>query len=235
MFKIYTIVGKRNRGRLMGKFLKFLLILIIIGAIAFVTFFGIQRYVDNFASGKIITPERAPVCDAVMVLGAMVHGETPSPILADRLDYAFELYKNGKAKKILVSGDHGREEYDEVNAMKQYLLDKDVPEEDIFMDHAGFNTYDSMYRAKEVFQVETMIISTQEFHINRALYLAEKIGIEAYGYPSKDKALYNMKVLNVREGLAKIKAFIDADILKRDPKFGGEAIPISGSGLLTEG
>jgi len=170
-----------------------------------------------------------------MVLGAMVHGETPSPVLEDRLLFAYELYKTGKAKKILVSGDHGREEYDEVNAMKQFLLDKEVPAEDIFMDHAGFNTYDSMYRAKEVFQVRTLIISTQKFHINRALYLAEKMGIEAYGYPSPDKDLYNMEVLNTREGLAKVKAFLDADILKRKPKFGGEAIPISGSGLLTEG
>ena len=219
----------------MKKFFKFLLILIIIAAISFVCYFAIQRYVDNFANGKIVTPDTAPVCDAVMVLGAMVHGETPTPILEDRLLHAYELYKSGKAKKILVSGDHGRIEYDEVNAMKQYLIDKDVLPEDIFMDHAGFNTYDSMYRAKEVFQVETLLISTQKFHINRALYLASKIGIEAYGYPSPDKNIYAMEVLNTREALAKIKAFLDADILKRKPKFGGEAIPISGSGLLTEG
>ena len=219
----------------MKRFFKFLLSLIMLAAIGFIAFFGIQRYVDNFARDKLVTANNAPVCDAVMVLGAMVHGETPSPVLEDRLLFAYELYKTGKAKKILVSGDHGREEYDEVNAMKQFLLDKEVPAEDIFMDHAGFNTYDSMYRAKEVFQVRTLIISTQKFHINRALYLAEKMGIEAYGYPSPDKDLYNMEVLNTREGLAKVKAFLDADILKRKPKFGGEAIPISGSGLLTEG
>ena len=219
----------------MKKFFKFVLILLMIAAVLFVAFFGVQKYIDDFARGKLVTPQSAPECDAVMVLGALVDGGDPSPILEDRLDHAFELYRNGKVKKILVSGDHGRVDYDEVNAMKQYLIDKDVPIDDIFMDHAGFDTYDSMYRAKEVFQVETLIISTQKFHINRALYIATKMGIEAYGYPSPDKDIYAMKYLNNRERLAKIKAFIDTDILKRDPKFGGEAIPISGSGTLTEG
>ena len=204
--------------------------------IAILSFFAIQLYIDRYAQDLIVTPETAPDSDAVMVLGAFVYSNgIPSPVLQDRLLYAYELYENGRAKKILVSGDHGTKEYDEVNAMRDFLMERGVPREDIFMDHAGFDTYDSMYRAKEIFQIKTLLISTQEFHMNRALYIARRMGIEAYGYPSPDKDIYNMEVLNLRESLAKVKAFLDVDILRRKPKFGGEAIPIWKSGVLTEG
>jgi len=204
--------------------------------IAILSFFAIQLYIDRYAQDLIVTPETAPDSDAVMVLGAFVYSNgIPSPVLQDRLLYAYELYEKGKAKKILVSGDHGTKEYDEVNAMRDFLMERGVPREDIFMDHAGFDTYDSMYRAKEIFQIKTLLISTQEFHMNRALYIARRMGIEAYGYPSPDKDIYNMEVLNLRESLAKVKAFLDVDILRRKPKFGGEAIPIWKSGVLTEG
>lgn len=210
--------------------------LAIIMLVGVLSFFGIQIYIDTYAGNYMVTPESAPVSDAVMVLGAFVYesGE-PSPVLQDRLLYAYELYSKGKAKKILVSGDHGTKEYDEVNAMRSFLIEKGVPKEDIFMDHAGFDTYDSMYRAKEIFQVETLLISTQEFHIKRAIYLARRMGMDAYGYPSQDKAYYNMKYLNSRERLAKIKAFFDVDILRRKPKFEGVAIPIWKDGTVTEG
>ena len=128
-----------------------------------------------------------PESDAVMVLGAKVYNNgKPSPVLRDRLDYGYELYAQGKVKKILVSGDHGQIDYDEVNIMKDYLIEKGVPREDIFMDHAGFNTYDSMYRAKAIFCIETLLISTQDFHIARSIYIARKLGIDAYGYPFKN-------------------------------------------------
>jgi len=113
------------------------------------------------------------------VLGAQVYSDgTPSPVLRDRLDYALVLYNSGKANKILVSGDHGTKGYDEVNVMKAYLMEKGVPREDIFMDHAGFDTYDSMHRAKSVFCVESLLISTQDFHIKRAIYIGRRLGID---------------------------------------------------------
>jgi len=170
-----------------------------------------------------------------MILGARVYsGGRPSPILRDRLDYGYELYAQGKAKKILVSGDHGQTDYDEVNVMKDYLMEKGVPREDIFMDHAGFNTYDSMYRAKAIFEIETLLICTQDFHIARSVYLARSMGIEAYGYPCEDKPTYGMNRLKLRESFARLKAFTD-NIVKRKPKYLGETIPISGDGILTEG
>jgi len=172
--------------------------------------------------------------DAVMVLGAKVYDdETPSPILQDRLNYGYAVYEKGLAPKIIVSGDHGRVDYNEVKAMKQYLMNKGVPEEDIFMDHAGFSTYDSMYRARDIFCVKSLIICTQEYHTYRSLYIASRLGLEAQGYPAPDimaKKAYN----NLRESLARVKAVLDVEILHREPKYLGEAIPISGSGLLTD-
>jgi vancomycin permeability regulator SanA len=198
------------------------------------SFFAIQIYVVQSTKNYVITDaESAPVCDAVMVLGALVYDSGPSPLLRDRLDYGLELYMLGKAKKILVSGDHGQSDYDEVNAMRQYLLDKGVPSEDIFMDHAGFNTYDSMYRAKEIFGIESLLISTQEFHINRSIYIARGLGIDAYGYQCEDPP-YGMKKQYVREYMERVKAFVDVAI-KRPPKYLGDPIPIDGDGSSTEG
>ena len=210
-------------------------LVLICVAVAIVYLTAAHFYVDAVSSGYMVDVSSAPASDAVMVLGALVYSNgTPSAVLQDRLDYAHEIYTAGKAKKILVSGDHGTAEYDEVNTMKQYLLDKGVPEDDIFMDHAGFDTYDSMHRAKHVFEVDTLIISTQEFHIARAVYCARQLGIDAYGYPSPDKPEYGMTMLYIRESLARAKAVLDTDILRRSPVFGGEAIPISGSGMLTQ-
>ena len=198
-------------------------------------FFSIQAYIKGFAKPYVISnPDDAPVSDAVMVLGAYVDsGGRPSLVLRDRLDYGYELYAQGRAGKIIVSGDHGQKEYNEVAAMRDYLLEKGVPREDIFMDHAGFNTYDSMYRAKEIFGVETLLIATQEFHISRSVYIARKLGMEAYGYPSPDRSVLRMGLYNRRESLARVKAFWDV-LIKRQPRFLGDAIPIGGDGGLTE-
>jgi len=203
--------------------------------LAGLSFFGVQLYIAQFTKKYIIQDiSEAPESDAVMVLGALVFSSgRPSPVLRDRLDFGYELYAQGKAKKILVSGDNGQIEYDEVNVMKDYLMEKGVPREDIFMDHAGFNTYDSMYRAKEIFCVETLLISTQDFHMGRALYIARKLGIEAYGYPNGNKGIY-MTRMQLRESFARVKAVMDV-ALKRKPKYLGEKIPIDGDGILTEG
>ena len=197
-------------------------------------FFGVQIYMAQSTKAYILSdPSEAPESDAVMVLGALVFGSgRPSPTLRDRLDYGYELYALGKAKKIIVSGDHGQKDYNEVGAMRDYLLEKGVPREDIFMDHAGFNTYDSMYRAKEIFGVENLLISTQDFHIARSVYIARRMGISAYGYPCVD--IGNGRHNRMRESLARVKAVIDTGI-RRKPRFLGESIPISGDGILTEG
>lgn len=199
-------------------------------------FFSIQFYISSFSRKYCITVENAPVSDAVLVLGALVYDDnTVSPVLKDRLDYAHALYNSGKVKKFLLSGDHGTKDYDEVNAMSNYLLSRGIPPEDIFMDHGGFNTYDSLYRAKHVFLVNSLIISTQNFHMGRSLYIGRKLGIDAYGYPSLDKAMYNMPYLYFRESLARIKAVFDTEIIKRKSKFLGPQMPIWGNGEVTKG
>lgn len=219
----------------MNKFKKLLKILLIPVIIIIAGFLGVQIYIDSYSEPYIINEKNAPICDAVMVLGASVYPDgTPSPVLEDRLRYAYDLYVSGKAPKILVSGDHGEKDYDEVNTMRNYLIKMGIPKEDIFMDHAGFDTYDSMYRAKTIFKIEKLLVSTQKFHISRAVYIARKLGLDAYGYPCEDKSIYNMQYLYFRESLAKVKAVIETDILKRSSKYGGEAIPIWKSGTLTE-
>ncbi len=105
---------------------------------------------------------------------------SPSLMLADRLEKGIELYESGASARLLMSGDHGRSEYDEVNTMKAFAVEQGVPSEAVFMDHAGFSTYDSIYRAKDVFQAEKIIVVSQEYHLSRALYIAERLGLDAY-------------------------------------------------------
>lgn len=201
-----------------------------------VFFMAAQVYVKDLARPYLYEVDTVPVCDAILVLGARVYeNNTPSPVLKDRLEYAYSLYQAKKAPKIIVSGDHGTEGYDEVNTMLEYLLGKGVLREDIFLDHAGFDTYDSVYRAKEIFLCKSVIISTQDFHISRAVYVARAIGLEAYGAPCPDKAIYNMAYNNARETLARTKAIFDAEIFKRTSKYLGEPIPVWGDGSVTDG
>lgn len=197
-------------------------------------FAAVQALVINTAGPAIKPLDELEPADAVLVLGARVYEDgTPSHILQYRLDYGLAVYEAGLVPKIIVSGDHGNKDYNEVRAMKQYLLDRGVPKEDIFMDHAGFDTYDSMYRARDVFCVQSLIVSTQRYHLYRSVYIAKQLGLEVQGYAAPDittKKLYN----NLRESLARVKAVLDVDLLHRSPKYLGEAIPISGSGLETE-
>lgn len=214
---------------------KWLQIALCLAILGIVIILSICLYVEATGKAYLVTPENAPATDAILILGARVYSnDTPSPLLQDRLDYGYTLYAENKANRIIVSGDHGRKDYDEVNAMKNYLLAKGVPQEHIFLDHAGFNTYDSLYRAKEIFGVKSLIVCTQEFHMPRALYIGRRLGLEAYGYAAPDKASYHMAYNNFREKLAQVKAFLETDILHRKPKYLGNVIPIQGSGLPTQ-
>ena len=173
--------------------------------------------------------------DCVMVLGAGVWGDYPSPMLGERLDFGISVFETGVTDRILMSGDHGKETYDEVNVMKNYAIEDDIPSDCIFMDHAGFSTYESMYRARDVFQVKKMIIVTQEYHLYRAIYDARKLGIDAYGVKA-NKLIYSKDVQafnNCRESLARTKDFIWC-IFKPLPTYLGEEIPITASGSLTD-
>lgn len=165
---------------------------------------------------------------AAIVLGCGVRDDgTPSPMLRDRLDATAYLYKAGLVDKILVSGDHGQEEYDEVTTMFRYLVSAGVPDYVIFVDHAGFSTYDSMYRAHSIFKINRAFVITQTYHLYRALYIGNNLDMECYGIAS-DQERYMGKVLREgREVLARDKDFVKT-LVKARPKLGGEAIPISG-------
>lgn len=170
--------------------------------------------------------------DCIIVLGAGIWGDKPSPMLEDRLLEGINLYNNNVSNKIIMSGDHGREEYDEVNIMKNYAIEKGVPSENIFMDHAGFSTYESIYRAKEIFKAKKVVIVTQKYHLYRALYIANQLGLEAYGVGSDPRKYVGATYRELREILARDKDFIKC-IFKPEPTYLGETIPVSSNGNAT--
>jgi len=199
---------------------------------------GTNLYIISKTDNKIISASEATELDdvdCILVLGCFVRPDgSPSNMLYDRLDVGTTLYLDGAAPKVLMSGDHGRTEYDEVNNMKQFALDRDIPSEDIFMDHAGFSTYDSMYRARDIFGCKKIIIVTQEYHLFRALYVAESLGVEAYGVAADSREYVGQWTRDIREVAARTKDFFMV-AFDMDPVVLGDAIPISGNGNLTNG
>ena len=171
--------------------------------------------------------------DCILVLGCGLRPDgEPTQMLKDRLDEAVALYKQGMAPKLLMSGDHGRVQYDEVNKMKEYAMAQGIPSEDIFMDHAGFSTYESAYRAKEIFQVQSMIVVTQQYHLYRAVYDGNSLGIDTWGVPAKKVRYGGQTRRDLREVLARNKDLFYC-MIKPEPTYLGEAIPVSGNGNVT--
>ena len=172
--------------------------------------------------------------DCILVLGALVYDESRlSPILKDRVETAVRLYEAGKANRLLLSGDHGQKDYDEVNAMMHYAVSRGVPREDIFLDHAGFSTYESLYRARDVFCVESVIIVTQQFHLSRSVYIARGLGLDAHGVSADLRRYADEQKNNTRESFARLKDFFYVNIFLPKPKYLGDAIPIYGESHLT--
>ncbi len=171
--------------------------------------------------------------DCIIVLGCLVKADgTPSDMLRDRLDRGIALYQQNVAPKILMSGDHGQPEYDEVNVMKQYAIDAGVPSEDIFMDHAGFSTYETMYRAKEIFGAERVLVVTQEYHLYRAVYIARQLGMQAEGVNADYHRYRGQGMRDFREVLARCKDFVMC-IVQPEPTYLGETVSLAGSGDIT--
>ncbi|MBR1816028.1 MAG: YdcF family protein [Lachnospiraceae bacterium] len=214
-------------------------ICIVIGVIilAVVIFtVGINAYVRLSTKNRILDTDDAKELekvDCIIVLGASVkNGDTPSLMLSDRLDRSIEAYKAGVAPKIIMSGDHGSKYYNEVQVMKDYAIARGVPSEDIFMDHAGFSTYDTMYRAKEIFGAKKVVIITQRYHLYRSIYVAERLGMDAYGMAAEDVRYHGQTKRDIREIIAVNKDFIWS-LFKFKPTFLGEKIPLNQSGDVT--
>ncbi len=211
----------------------FMIIILVVIIIA-CGIFAINQIVISKTKNLIISEEEAKDknADCILILGAGVWGSNPSPMLEDRLLEGINLYQLGASNKLLMSGDHSTADYDEVNVMKKFATDRGIKSEDIFMDHAGFSTYDSLYRAKEIFEAKSIIIVTQNYHLPRALYIAQKLGIKAYGVQANPRLYAGQRMRDFREILARNKDFFSC-IFKPKPEFLGDKIPITGSGDLT--
>ena len=198
----------------------------------------VNKAVVDTASDNMITQNDAALLedvDCIIVLGCLVKDNgVPSDMLYDRVQMGAELYACGAAPKIIMSGDHGRTDYDEVDAMKKTAIEMGVPSSDIFKDHAGFSTYESIYRAKEIFGADKIIIVSQEYHLYRALYIAEKLGIEAYGVSCDYRTYYGAFSREIREMLARSKDVLSC-LFNAQPTYLGERIPLNASGDITEG
>ena len=171
--------------------------------------------------------------DCVLVLGAGVwNGNVASPMLQDRLDKAIQISKAGIETTLLMSGDHGQDNYDEVNVMKKYAIDHGLDSSDIFMDHAGFSTYESIIRAQKVFGVKKVIIVSQKEHLPRALYIANYLGIKAIGVASDPKDYSSQWSSDIREYLARTKEFFYV-MINPKPTYLGEPISLDSDGDIT--
>ena len=219
--------------KVIQKALSLLIALILFGSFAV---WGLNGLVKVSMADRILSPEAAAIiedADCILVLGCLVKSDgVPSDMLSDRLRRGVELYDLGAAPKLLMSGDHGRVDYDEVDAMKRYAVDAGIASADIFMDHAGFSTYESLYRARDVFQAKKLIIVSQDYHLYRALFIAQSLGLEAYGVSSDYRNYMGQTGREIREVLARVKD-IGYSLLQPKPTYLGPVIPISGSGELT--
>ena len=208
-------------------------IMIIAGIVAVA---GINIFVTATTSGRMLSVEEATKkedVDCIIVLGAAVKPDgSPSLMLRDRLEKAVELYEAGVSDKIIVSGDHREDDYDEVNTMKQFLIDAGIPSEDIFMDHGGLSTYDTMYRAVNIFSVKKAVVVTQKYHMYRALYVAKSLDIDVYGVNAKEVDYNGQIKRDIREVLARIKD-VGWTILKPESVVGGDKISLDQSGDVT--
>ncbi len=216
------------------KFKIFVISVLCVGLLCAGAVIGINAYMISYVSDYLIEADDLEnySFDCITVLGAGLWDGEPSPMLKERLDFALEAYETGCSTKFLMSGDHGREDYDEVNAMKDYVVENGVDKDSVFLDHAGFSTYETMYRARDVFKVEKTLIITQKYHLYRAVYNARKLGIDAYGYLREEK-IYSVGN-DIRESAARVKDFFYC-ISQPEPTYLGEEIPIkTASATLTD-
>ncbi len=230
--KLKTVLSKRKFKRFIKRTM---LSMVVLGLAVLIGTLIINAHVKSTAAEKIISAEEAASLedvDCILVLGCGVWGDSPSTLLKDRLNKGIDLQKLGVSEKLLMSGDHGKVNYNEVSVMKQFAIDREVLSQDVFMDHAGFSTYESMYRAKEIFGAKKIVIVTQEYHLSRAVYIANSLGMEAYGVAADFRQYSAQTAWDIREILARVKDYFYC-AAKPLPTYLGESIDLSGSGDIT--
>lgn len=207
------------------------LIVLVIGVAAVTNLVAVKAGEAKIVTERVAQSHEA---DCIVVLGASVRADgTPSWILQDRLDVAISLYKVGVAPKIIMSGDNGTASYNEVLAMKNYAIAQGVPSEDVFCDHAGFSTYESMYRAQKVFGVDRMVVVTQTYHLYRALYIGNALGMDVVGVASDLRQYQNQTQYDMREVLARTKDFFKT-AFRAPATYSDGSIDLNQSGDVTE-
>lgn len=214
-----------------GRVRRVVLALLCLAVLGAALVLGISAYMTATTRDRILSPKDTPPegLDCVLVLGCGVRPDgSPTPMLASRIGRAVELYEAGWGDKLLMSGDNSREDYNEVGTMTAEAVAQGVPQGDIVTDHAGFSTYDSLYRARDIFGAERVVIVTQEYHLSRALYLADALGLEAWGVAAAPRNDAGQIGRDLREILARDKAFLWA-ILQPKPKFLGDPVPLTGA------
>jgi len=207
------------------KYLKIALYLAIIGLVAIIS---VNYYVKSSTKKNIYySIKKFPKNDVGIIFGAGINGDQPSKYLKDRLDAGIALYKANRINKILLSGDNGRDEYDELTVMKNYCFKHGVDTTKIFIDYAGFDTYSTMYRAKHIFNIKKATLISQEYHLNRAIYIGQKLGIKSVGYSANNGEYLGYKYVTFREYGSVFKSFFDV-LRNREPRFLGNPIDING-------
>lgn len=191
----------------MKKIFKYILIVLIVIILVpvIINFYVILSTKNRIVSGD---SELLTDIDYIVVLGAGIRRDKPSPMLEDRLKTGILLYNNDISNKILITGDHMNDDYDEVTVMKNYLLEHGIPEEDIITDNYGISTYDSIYRVKNVYKSNKVVIVSQRYHLYRALFLSDNLDLESYGVEANLRYYYGQWYREIREILARNKDFI---------------------------
>lgn len=219
-----------------GLWLLFALLVVGSGGTVLLAIAFIDWRMDRKARTRIHrSMDDLPETTVALVLGARVMpNRKPSAMLEDRILAAVDLYRAGKVKKLLMSGDNSESTYDEVTAMRSFAIGLGVPSDDVVRDFAGFRTYDSIYRARDLWDVHEAIIVTQRFHLPRALYIARNLGVDAWGYVA-DLRTYSRESYRrsrLREVLGRAAAFLDVRILKPEPHFLGPKETLSGDAQM---
>ncbi len=187
-----------------------------------------NRAVEQAAAGRCYeNAADVPTREVAVVMGCSPrHRGRPNAFFHGRIQAAVELYRAGKVKALIVSGDNGQEEYDEPTEMKAALVAQGVPEEKIYCDYAGFRTLDSVVRAEAIFGQKQFTIISQRFHNERALYLAQAKGLDAVAFNAPDAHAVSMQKAALREALARVQAVLDVKLLATEPRFYGPPVSI---------
>lgn len=213
----------------MKRMKKICLLLVLIGLGGLALLGGINLYMVHRTAERIAEPnaytQSDTRADCILVLGARVWEDgSLSAVLRDRVDAAIALYKEGVAPVLLMSGDHSSESYNEVEAMRDYAVEQGVPAEAIIMDHAGYSTYESMYRAKAVYGMSSCIVSTQRYHLYRAVYIGSAVGMDTRGVTADQRLYAKQSYYDIREAAARVKDFF-LSMIQPEPAYMGLGVP----------